>query len=782
MHEVAITSEKGGALVMSSEKEKSQSVVYAPLTGKAVPLEQVPDPVFSGKVLGDGVAIIPEDGRIVSPVDGQIESVAETGHAYGFSTEDGLELLVHVGLETVSLKGECFKVHVKEGDQVKKGDLVAEVDLKYLAEKNINPITPVLICSDIDGQELKCAEGGVEAGKTAVLMLTANEAAGKAEASANNSESAEAQTSGKNAAVSEKSAAMSETQKLTDNKAVSTTSEPQKKEKKKFNFNFDFLQKLGKVLMTVIAVMPAAGLMISVGKLVQMAGADISLILTVGSTMENIGWAIINNLHILFAIAIGGSWAKERAGGAFAALITFILINQITGSVFGVTSAMLNDASAVTHTLFGKEILVNGYFTSVLGMPALNMGVFVGIISGFAGGVIYNKYYNYRKLPDALSFFNGKRFVPMVCILWSVIISLILSVVWPVVQSGINAFGVWIANSSDTSPILAPFVYGTLERLLLPFGLHHMLTIPMNYTSFGGTYTIATGINTGKEVFGQDPLWLAWVTDLINYKDAGNMTAYQNLLTTVTPARFKVGQMIGATGLLLGIALAMYRRVDADKRSKYRSMFFSTVLAVFLTGVTEPLEFMFMFCALPLYIVYAVLQGCAFAMAGIIHLRVHSFGNLEFITRIPMSLKAGLAGDVVNFVICVVAFFVIGYFVAYFMIGKFKFATPGRLGNYTDSNDEDGTESSTASAGGKASGGNSQAERIIALLGGRENIVLVDACMTRLRVTVKDLGKVAELPAWKAEGALGLIKKDNGIQAVYGPKADVLKSDINDIL
>ena len=782
MHEIAITSKKGGSLVMSSEKEKSRSVVYAPLTGKAVPLEQVPDPVFSEKVLGDGVAIIPEDGRIVSPVDGQIESVAETGHAYGFSTEDGLELLVHVGLETVSLKGECFKVHVKEGDQVKKGDLVAEVDLAYLAEKNINPITPVLICSDIDGQDLKCAEGGVEAGKTAVLMLTANEAAGKAEASANNSESAEAQTSGKTAAVPEKSAAVSATQKLTDNKAVSTTSEPQKKEKKKFNFNFDFLQKLGKVLMTVIAVMPAAGLMISIGKLVQMAGADISLILTVGSTMENIGWAIINNLHILFAIAIGGSWAKERAGGAFAALITFILINQITGSVFGVTSDMLNDASAVTHTLFGKEILVNGYFTSVLGLPALNMGVFVGIISGFAGGVIYNKYYNYRKLPDALSFFNGKRFVPMVCILWSVIISLILSVVWPVVQSGINAFGVWIANSSDTSPILAPFVYGTLERLLLPFGLHHMLTIPMNYTSFGGTYTIATGINAGKEVFGQDPLWLAWVTDLINYKDAGNMTAYQNLLTTVTPARFKVGQMIGATGLLLGIALAMYRRVDADKKSKYRSMFFSTVLAVFLTGVTEPLEFMFMFCALPLYIVYAVLQGCAFAMAGIIHLRVHSFGNLEFITRIPMSLKAGLAGDVVNFVICVVAFFVIGYFVAYFMIGKFKFATPGRLGNYTDSNDEDGTASSTASAGGKASGGNSQAERIIALLGGRENIVLVDACMTRLRVTVKDLDKVAELPAWKAEGALGLIKKDNGIQAVYGPKADVLKSDINDIL
>lgn len=549
--------------------------------------------------------------------------------------------------------------------------------------------------------------------------------------------------------------------------------------KKKTKLNFDFLQKLGKVLMAVIAVMPAAGLMISVGKLVQMAGADLNFILMVGSTMENIGWAIINNLHILFAVAIGGSWAKERAGGAFAAVIAFVLINCITGAIFGVTSDMLADPNAVTHTLFGQEIAVDGYFTSVLGAPALNMGVFVGIIAGFVGGIVYNKYYNYRKLPDALAFFNGKRFVPLVVILWSVIISVIMAIVWPVVQSGINGFGVWIANSADTAPVLAPFIYGTLERLLLPFGLHHMLTIPMNYTSFGGTYTILTGTNAGAQVFGQDPLWLAWVTDLINFKDAGDMASYTKLLTTVTPARFKVGQMIGATGLLLGIALAMYRRVDADKRKNYRSMFISTVLAVFLTGVTEPLEFMFMFCALPLYIVYAVLQGCAFAMAGIIDLRLHSFGNLEFITRIPMSIKAGLSGDIIYFLICVVAFFVIGYFVAYFMIGKFKFATPGRLGNYTD---ENANEEESAAASQVNADGDSQAERIITLLGGRDNITLVDACMTRLRVTVKNVDLVAELPEWKAEGALGLLKKDNGIQAVYGPKADVLKSDINDIL
>ena len=714
--------------------------IVSPVTGKIEALENVPDPVFSGKILGDGIAVIPEDGKILSPVDGTVSSVAETLHAYGFETEDGIDILVHVGLETVSLQGECFKCYVKEGDKVKAGDLVAEVDLKALKEKKINPITPVLVCGGMENKTLNYAEGRAKAGETAVLTVFSNcEPAAKAEPEAKPEEKAA---------------------------------------KKKKSLNFDFLQKLGKVLMSVIAIMPAAGLMISVGKLVQMSGADMEMIFRIGSIMENIGWAIINNLHILFAVAIGGSWAKERAGGAFAAVISFILLNSITGAIFGVSADMLADPAAVTHTLFGEEILVKGYFTSVLGAPALNMGVFVGIIAGFVGGTVYNKYYNYRKLPDALAFFNGKRFVPFVVILWSAIISLIMAVVWPLVQTGINNFGVWIANSADTAPVLAPFIYGTLERLLLPFGLHHMLTIPINYTSFGGTYTILTGASAGTQVFGQDPLWLAWVTDLVNLKDAGNMAAYTELLTTVTPARFKVGQMIGATGLLLGVALAMYRRVDADKRKNYRSMFFSTALAVFLTGVTEPLEFMFMFAALPLYIVYALLQGAAFAMAGIINLRMHSFGNLEFITRIPMSLKAGLAGDVINFLICVIVFFAVGYAVAYFMIGKFKFATPGRLGNYTDENGGEEETAVQSISGNKES----QAERIIALLGGRENIILVDACMTRLRVTDKNLDAVAELPAWKAEGALGLLKKDNGIQAVYGPKADVLKSDINDIL
>lgn len=233
------------------------------------------------------------------------------------------------------------------------------------------------------------------------------------------------------------------------------------------------------------------------------------MLATVGGVIENVGWAIIGNLHVLFALAIGGSWAKEKAGGAFAAGLSFILINRITGAIFGVTSEMLANPEAVTHTLFGQEIAVNGYFISVLEAPALNMGVFVGIIAGFVGATAYNKYYNFRKLPEVLTFFNGKRFVPFVVIFRSVLVSLILALVWPVVQTGINNFGIWIANSQDTAPILAPFLYGTLERLLLPFGLHHMLKIPMNYTQLGGVYEIMTGVNAGQQVFGQDPLWLA---------------------------------------------------------------------------------------------------------------------------------------------------------------------------------------------------------------------------------------------------------------------------------
>ncbi|MBU3133736.1 PTS transporter subunit IIBC [Clostridium gasigenes] len=547
--------------------------------------------------------------------------------------------------------------------------------------------------------------------------------------------------------------------------------------KKASLFSFDFWQRFGKSLLVVVAVMPAAGIMISVGKLIGMS-FDIAILDTIGRVMEDIGWAVIGNLHILFAVAIGGSWAKEKAGGAFAGLLSFILINRVTGALFAVNSGMLADKTATVNSFLGKSLVVKDYFTSILGAPALNMGVFIGIISGFLGAVLYNKYYNYDKLPNALAFFNGKRFVPFVVIAASTVVAIILALIWPMIQGSLNAFGFWLAESKDTAPILAPFLYGALERLLLPFGLHHMLTVPINYTELGGVYQIVTGSAAGTVVSGQDPLWLAWITDLINLKDSGNITEYNNLLGSVVPARFKLGQVILSTASLMGVTLAMYKNVDEDKKKKYKTIFVSAALAVFLTGVTEPIEFMFMFISPILYVVYAIITGIGFALADVFQLRVHSFGFIEFITRVPMMVNAGLVKDLINFFISCGAFFGINYFTFNFLIRKFNIGTPGRKGNYIDSENEE----VVGNTKNKATANDEEAIKIISLLGEKDNIEEIDACMTRLRVTVKDPSKVANQAEWKKNGAIGLIRKDNGIQAIYGPKADILKSTIQDIL
>lgn len=543
--------------------------------------------------------------------------------------------------------------------------------------------------------------------------------------------------------------------------------------------SFDFWQKFGKALLVVVAVMPAAGLMISIGKLIGMS-VDIALIDTIARVMEDIGWAIIGNLHVLFAVAIGGSWAKERAGGAFAGLLSFILINRITGAIFGVGSDMLSDATATVNSLFGSKLVVANYFTDILGAPALNMGVFVGIIAGFLGAALYNKYYNYNKLPKALDFFNGKRFVPFVVILGSVVAAIVLSIVWPFIQGALNGFGVWLAESKDTAPVLAPFVYGALERLLLPFGLHHMLTVPVNYTELGGVYQILTGPSAGTLVAGQDPLWLAWIGDLINLKDAGNILEYNTLLTSIVPARFKAGQVILSSASLLGIAFAMYKNVEPDKKSKYKTVFLSAGLAVFLTGVTEPIEFMFMFISPILYVVYALITGIGFALADIFQLRVHAFGFIEFLTRTPMMIHAGLIRDIINFIITCLVFFGLNYGIFNVLIKRFNIPTPGRNGNYIDSESEDALAPSAKND--PSTSNDLQALKIISLLGEKDNIEDIDACMTRLRVTVKDIDLVADEKEWKKNGALGLILRDKGVQAIYGPKADVLKSNIQDIL
>ncbi len=540
---------------------------------------------------------------------------------------------------------------------------------------------------------------------------------------------------------------------------------------KKSLISFDFWQKFGKALIGVIAVMPAAGLMVSIGKL--LGTTDIGIF---GRIMEDMGWAFIVNLNLLFAASIGGSWAKEKAGGAFAGVMAFVLINRITGAIFGINSALLSSATATVKSLTGQELLVKNYFTSVLGAPALNMGVFVGILAGFLGAVLFNKYHSFDRLPKALAFFNGKRFVPFMVIFGSLVTATILSLVWPFIQWGLNSFGQWIASSRDTAPVVAPFIYGALERLLLPFGLHHMLTIPMNYTELGGTYKVLTGTATGSIIAGQDPIWLAWITDLNNLKSAGDIAQYKELLKTVVPARFKAGQVVLSTASLLGIGMAMLNNVDPDKKSKYKTIFISSMLAVFLTGVTEPIEFMFMFVAPVLYVVYALLTGAVFALTDIISLRVHAFGFLEFLSRTPLMVKAGLIGDLINFAIVCVAFFFINYFLFNIIIKKFDLPTPGRKGNYIEEEEDNGEVVREKTSEDQVP------LAIIELLGGEENIVDVDACMTRLRVTVNNPNIVAHSVHWKKTGSIGLIVKDAGVQAIYGPKADILKTKIIDIL
>lgn len=528
--------------------------------------------------------------------------------------------------------------------------------------------------------------------------------------------------------------------------------------------SFDFWQRFGKSLIVVIAVMPAAGLMISLGKVVGMYAGGIGFIETFGNIMENLGWGVIVNLHLLFAVAIGGSWAKERAGGAFAAIIAFVLINRTSGVIFGVNSAMLGDPQATVISLFGNSLPVSQFFTNILGAPALNMGVFIGIISGYLGATLFNRYHDFARLPEALAFFNGKRFVPFVVIFYSVLIAVALAAVWPLIQGALNSFGQWIATSKDTAPVIAPFVYGTLERLLLPFGLHHTLTIPMNYTELGGTYQLLTGASAGSSVYGQDPLWLAWVSDLNNLRLTDPAT-YQHLLDTVHPARFKVGQVVAAAASLIGIGLAMYHCVDSDKRSQYKPMFLSACLAVLLTGVTEPIEFMFMFVAPVLYVVHAVLTGVVFALADFFDLRVHAFGLIELMTRVPMMVSAGIGSDLINFALVCMVFFGINYSLFRVLINKFNLPTPGRAGNYIDDKSDEMSQ-------------DDKLEIIIQNLGGRSNISEIDACMTRLRITVKDPALVSEFNSWQPTGAVGLVIKGQGVQAIYGPSVDVIKSGL----
>lgn len=538
--------------------------------------------------------------------------------------------------------------------------------------------------------------------------------------------------------------------------------------KLKEKFGFDFWQRFAKALMVVVAVMPAAGIAIGLGKLFTTLFAEIKILSITGNIVESMGWVIIVNLPALFAVAIGGTWAKEKAGGAFAAFLAYLVMNQTIGTfsagMLGIsTGELLTDANKY------KDL-----FTTSLGFTTLQLGAIGGIACGFLGANLYNKYNAFDKLPNALSFFNGKRFVPIITLFWAAVLGVLAVFAWPPIQTLINKMGLIIANPDSALAPIAPFIYGTLERLLLPFGLHHMITIPINYSEVGGTYK---SIFDGTIGAGQDLAFRVWVSDMI--KAAGDQNLQAQIMDSYVPGRFKVGQIITGLGSLIGAAFAMLHVIPKEKRFKYTSMFLGAMGATFVAGVTEPIEFMFMFISPLLLGIHALLTGIAFmlpdmlmALFGQPVMNVHSFGLIEFILNgvVQVGFLSGHHMQWINVLLASGVFGLIYYVVFKYVIIKFNIMTPGRI-------DEEETEEYSKEK--PVFQGEEKPLRVIEALGGLDNLSEVDACMTRLRVTVKDHEKVGSDSHFKALGAAGIIKKEKGIQIIFGPEADVLKSKIN---
>lgn len=596
-----------------------------------------------------------------------------------------------------------------------------------------------------------------------------------------------------------------------------------------------FLSKFSKAILSMIAVLPAAGLIITLGKLIGPLGlgqieATSKVFNQIGSIIESIGWVPFTHLGLLFAIAIGGSWSKNHAGGAFAGALAYFVLLAI-GSTFFITRETDTGKEFMNYIMGGKWTSTEGYFNPQEGIASIRFDALGGIVMGFIGASIYNKYYTFNKLPNALSFFNGPRFVPFMVFLIILPIAATMTLLWPLVQAGINWVGVQIAQN-NTVPFAMPFTYGFLERILLPFGLHHMLTIPMNYTSFGGElnyldpsqYTAvinAAGLE-GKvsgddfvkffngiqgikldtlKAQGQEFMWITWITALGNVKnnwtELGNANitpeqAYTIVLDTFEPVRFKVGQMITSTGSLVGAGLGMMYAIEKSGRNEYKSVYISGALACLLTGVTEPIEFIFMFTAPLLYIAHAVLSGIAFGMVDFIPMRIHAFGGIEtFVKYIgiagPTSMPS--VGIRRNFWLDGL-FFVLtsaGFGVVYFFI--FKYFTKWMKPSIPGFAQESGTGETkivevkklkTKDGKAKVKKVDKDAENvetIIELLGGLDNLKDVDACMTRLRVQVKDQSKVIN-EFKQRTAAIGVLEKGESLQVVYGGKAGYYKEAI----
>lgn len=523
---------------------------------------------------------------------------------------------------------------------------------------------------------------------------------------------------------------------------------------------FGVLQRVGRSFMLPIALLPVAGLLLGIGSSftneTMLAAYGLNsvihpgtLIYTILDVMSQTGSAVFNNLALLFAMGVAiGMARKEKEVAALSGAVAYIIMNTAI-------QAMINAAG-------GVEAMPANSTTTMLGITTLQMGVFGGIVVGLGVAALHNKFYKIE-LPQVLAFFGGTRFVPIISSIVYLVVGIAMFYIWPVVQSGIAALGALVLASGYAGT----FIYGLLERALIPFGLHHVFYMPFWQTAVGGTAII-----DGVTVTGAQNIFFA------------ELASKSTTVFSVSATRFMAGKFPFMMFGLPGAALAMYQCAKPEKKKAAGGLLLSAALTAFLTGITEPLEFTFIFVALPMYAVHCVLAGLSFMLMHILNVGVGMTFSGGLIDLVLFGVMQGNAKTHWIWVVVVGAvYFVLYYIIFRFMISKFDYKTPGRddaeevkLYTRADVNARSAASGSTAPAGDDP-----VSALIVEGLGGTDNLSDVDCCATRLRCTVKDAALVRQ-DVLKASGASGVICKGNGVQVVYGPKVAVIKAKLEDYL
>ena len=533
---------------------------------------------------------------------------------------------------------------------------------------------------------------------------------------------------------------------------------------------FGVLQRVGRSFMLPIAILPVAGLLLGLGSSFTNATTietyglgwllgDGTILHALLVIMNQVGSAIFDNLPLIFAVGVAiGMAKKEKEVSALSAVIAYFVMNVSINAMLQLSGKILDDGSIADNVL-------SGTITSVCGIQSLQMGVFGGIIVGLGVAALHNRFYKIE-LPNALSFFGGTRFVPIISTIVYLFVGIAMYFIWPTVQNGIYALGGLVTGTG----YFGTLIFGLIKRALIPFGLHHVFYMPFWQTAVGGTMEVA-----GQMVEGGQNIFFAQLAD------SANITHF-----SADATRYFSGEFIFMIFGLPGAALAMYRCAKPEKKKQAGGLLLSAALACMLTGITEPLEFSFLFVAPALFAVQVVLAGTAYMIAHILNIAVgltFSGGLLDFFL---FGILQGNEKTSWMLVIPVgIVYFFLYYFIFSFLIKKFDFKTPGREDDDTETKlytkaDVNARKEASKNADGKAVNDEFSAT-ISRGLGGKANISDVDCCATRLRITVVDADKVND-SILKSTGASGVVHKGLGVQIIYGPRVTVIKSDLEDYL